>query len=287
MQHRILILVVGISLLAHGPAAAEDPDVIHIGLVDSLVKDLSPARKKILDSDFPDLVKEFTGFKSQVKQGGDPLAAAKKLEEGAWHLGVFQGIEFAWAQSKDAKVQPLILAVNSKEPVHGLLVVKKGSNLKGFTDLKGKDVRVLQSREHCRLFAEKEAGGDAKSYFGKVLPTRSAQEALDDVLLDKAQAAVVDTAAMEYYQDVHPGRHKRLEALAKSEQFPPTVIAYRQGGLSETALKRFQDGMLKANKTDRGREAMADVGITSFEPVPADFSKLLASIAKSYPPPGK
>src|SRR5437762_4959654 len=88
-----------------------DPDIIQVGIVDSLVKDLSPGKRKLLDSEFPNLMEEFTELKSAVLQGGDPFTAVKKLADGKWHLGVFQGVEFAWAQAKDAKLQPLMIAI--------------------------------------------------------------------------------------------------------------------------------------------------------------------------------
>jgi ABC-type phosphate/phosphonate transport system substrate-binding protein len=269
------------------PGGRTDPEVMHIGIVDSLVKDLSPGRKEIVDTDFPILVKDFTGFKSRVLQGGDPFAAARKLASGKWHLGVFQGVEFAWAQAGDPKLRPLLVAINKEPTNHALLVTKKDSSLKGFADLKGKSVYLLKSRAHCRLFADKGAGGDAKSFFGKLTRTSAAEDALDDVLRGKVQAAVVDVTALELYKLVNPGRFERLKVLAKSEPFPPTVVAYYQGGLSDAVLRKFRAGMQKANESDKGKDAMSSVRITAFEAVPADFPKMLANIAKAYPAPGK
>src|SRR4051812_13740842 len=100
MVHRISIVGVCMVLFVGAPLRAEDPEMIPIGIVDSLLTDLSPARSKLLDSEFPSLVQEFTGLKSQIARGGDPFAAGKKLAGSEWRLGVFQGIEFAWAQSK-------------------------------------------------------------------------------------------------------------------------------------------------------------------------------------------
>jgi ABC-type phosphate/phosphonate transport system substrate-binding protein len=264
-----------------------DPDIIAIGIVDSLVEALSPGKRTVLDSELPSLVEEFTGLKSRALQGGDPLTASKKLAAGEWHLGLFQGVEFGWAQAKEAKLKPLLIAVNRQPTIHALLLAKNDSRLKGFGDVKGKDIHVLQGRVHCPLFAAKAAQGDIKKFFGQVIPTPSVEEALDDILLDKVQAAVVDDVSLQTYKDVHPGRFKRLKVLAKSEPFPPTVVAYYEGSLSENILKKFRTGMLKANESARGREAMADVRITAFEAVPTDFQQLLSSVVKAYPPPAK
>jgi ABC-type phosphate/phosphonate transport system substrate-binding protein len=286
----IVILLLGLLAAGEGPRAAAQgagPEVVQIGIVDSLVVSLSPGKRKLLDAELPDLVLEFTGLKSRALQGGDPLTAVKKLAAGEWHLGLFQGVEFAWAQAADPKVKPLLLAINRQPTVHALLVAKSDSPVKGFANLKGKNVHILQSREHCRLFAAKAAQGDAKQFFGQAIPTTSVEEALDDILLDKVQAAVVDDVGLETYKQVHPGRFKRLKILAKSESFPPTVIAYYEGGLNEGIVNKFRAGMLKANDSTRGREAMADVRITAFESIPASFAELLKSVLKAYPPPAK
>ena len=286
MKKHIALLASCLVVFAASLTTAKDPDVIHIGMVDSLVKDLSPGKQKIIDADFPDMVKEFTGFGSKVLQGGNPFAGAKKLADGQWHLGVFQGVEFGWAQAKDPKLQPLMVAVGSQNSIHALVVAKKESALKGFDDLKGKAVVVLQGREHCRLFAEKGAGGDAKKSF-KVHGTNNAEMALDDVLRGKYAAAVVDSTAFENYREIQPGRFNRLKMLAQSEAFPASVIAYRQGSLSDKVLNQFKSGMLKANDSAKGRDLMANFNITAFHEPPADYAKQLSAITKAYPAPPK
>lgn len=274
-------------IFASTPLAASDPDVIRIGVVDSLVKDLTPGKRKLLDSEFPSLMLEFTGLKSEVVQGGEPWMAGKHFADGKWHLGVFQGVDFAWAQSKDPKLQPLMIAIGPKREIHAVLVVKKDSAAAGFADLNGKAVQLLQAREHCRLFAEKGAKAPLEQFFSKVTKTNSGEGALDEVLTGAAQAALVDTAALESYKEIQPGRFKRLKVLAESERFPSSVIGYREGVLSKDLLDKFKTGMLKANDSDRGRDLMADFRITSFEEVPADYAKQLSDILKAYPPPMK
>src|SRR5688572_29572779 len=181
MKYSIVALL-GSLLVGAAPALAQDPEVIKIGIVESLIKDLTPGKQKLLQTEFPDLVKDFTGFNSTVFQGGDPLSAGKKVAAEEWHLGVFQGVEFAWAQSKDKKLQPLTVAVNKQKTIQALLVALKDSKIEGFADLKGKDVHVLMAREHCRLFAEKGAGGNTEQFFGKLLPTNNTEEAFDNIL---------------------------------------------------------------------------------------------------------
>jgi len=152
-------------------------------------------------------------------------------------------------------------------------------------DLKGQKVYVLKSREACRLFAEKGAGGNPSVFFGKLIPARIPEDALDDVLRGKVQAAIVDSAALEIYKEVNPGRYDRLRVAARSEPFPPTVVAYYEGALNDQELRQFRTGMMKANESEKGREAMSSVSITAFQAVPANLPEVLREIAKAYPPP--
>ncbi len=287
MLHTLRAIALLVLLLALAPLGAKDPDVIQVGIVESLIKDLSPGKRKVIDSDFPDLVKDFTGFKSKADLGGDADTAVKNLEAGKWQLAVLQGVEFAWVQSKDPNLQPLMLAIDRQKALYALLVTGKDNSVQGFKDLQGKKVALLDAKEHCRLFAEKNAGGDPAKFFGKLEAVSSGESALDDILLKKVDADVVDNVALDSYKDINPGRFARLKVVAKSEQFPATVIVYRKGGLSEEALAKFRDGMLKANSTEKGRDAMANFRVTAFEPVPPDYPQELASVRKAYPPPGK
>jgi ABC-type phosphate/phosphonate transport system substrate-binding protein len=269
-------------LLAATFLGAQDPEVVHVGIAGSFVKGLSPGKQQLLEPEFESLVQDFTGLKSKVFKGGDHLEMVKKLETGEWHITICAGIEFAWAQAKNPKVQPFMIAVNKPREIHAVLAAKKDSPYKGFEDLKGKDVHLFEGKPHCRLFAAKH-GGDAL----KLAPITSAEAALDNVLTGKVQAAVVDNIALESYKSIHPGRYARLKPLLQSERFPPTTIAIWQGRLSDRVLKLFRDGMLKANNSEQGREAMANFRLVAFEPVPPDFSSELANIVKAYPPPEK
>ena len=264
------------------PTAAQDPDIVTFGIVDSLVADLTKGKKDFLKSEFTNLVNDFTTVKSSVFLGGDPLAAGQHLKDGKWHFGVFQGVEFARAQAKYPRLQPFMIATFKQPTLYALLIAKKGGNQTGFDDFKGKNVGVLDAREHCRLFAEKGAGGKA-DFFGKLSKSTNVEDTLDDVLLGKLDAAIVDNANFKVYKEIHPGRFEKLKVVMKSEYFPAPVIAYHSGALTEKTLNKLRDGMLRANKSEKGKEVMDTFRISSFATVPADYQQSLTSILKAYP----
>jgi ABC-type phosphate/phosphonate transport system substrate-binding protein len=299
MRHpwlRRAVLTLGLGLTAgivlnegagRGAFAQEpaDPAVLHIGIVDSLVKDLTPARKDLLNDEFADMVREFAGYKSKTFQGGDPWTAARKLAKGEWHIAVLPGVEFAWAQTRDPKLQPVLMAINGTETVQAIVMAKKESPLSAFADLKGKKAHLVKGRIECQLYVDKAAQGAPEKFFGTMSIAKNEENALDDVLRGKVDAAVVDNTDLDFYKRLYPGRFAALKELARSETFPPTVIAYQQGTLGEATVKKLRAGMRKANGSDKGRDAMAHVRITAFEEVPANFAQRLSNIVKAYPPP--
>ena len=168
-------------------------------------------------------------------------------------------------------------------------MVRNDSEATGVADLKGKAVSVpRRTREHCILFLERELklqGAEAKDYFGSVVNHASIEDALDDILRGKVQAALVDGVSLDTYEQVKSGCFARLKVLTKSEAFPAAVVAYKQGTLDKATLGKFRNGMINANQTSRGRDLMGMWKLTAFESIPEDFPQTLAAILKAYPAP--
>ena len=276
-----------LALVFTSPDILRAQEKVRIGLPDSLVKELSPGKQALVDSEFRDLVQEFTGLKADVFLGGSGFEAAQKLEAKEWDFAVLQGIEMAWLKDKYPTIRPLMIAANEPREIQAVAVVKKDGGAGGVSELKGQPVQMYKGKEHIRLFAHKQAGGDPNAFFGKFTQTASAETALDAVLTGAAAAALVDNVALESYKKIHPGRYARLKVAAESERFPSVAVAFKEGAVSEQLQKTFAAGMLKANKSDKGREAMANFRIATFEPVPEDYPQTLTSILKVYPPSSK
>src|SRR5207249_1192306 len=156
-------------------------------------------------------------------------------------------------------------------------------------DLKGKAVSVpRRSREHCLLFLDRECrlqGAEVKEFFGSVVNHANIEDALDDILRGKVQAALVDGVSLDTYEQVKSGCFARLRVLKQSEAFPAAVVAYKEGTLNAATLNKFRDGMINANQTSRGRDLMGMWKLTAFESIPADFQQTLGAILKAYPAP--
>jgi ABC-type phosphate/phosphonate transport system substrate-binding protein len=272
-------------------AAADDGHTVRIGLVSSLFRDTSESLMQIAMRPFQSLLEAQTGMSGRIVCGGCPEQLGQRLKEGEVHLGIFHGVEFAWAKAKYPKLKPLLLAVNKQPFLRAHLIVRADNKIKALNDLKGSAVGVpTLSREHCWLFLERRcvpAEQTPEKFFGRISRPRDACYAIDDVIDGSLQAAVIDDAELSAYCKEYPEFADKVKTLIRSETFPAAVIAYYPGTLDESLLDQFRSGMLSAKDRQQARHMMQLCRITSFEEVPEDFDKMLESIAKAYPPPAK
>jgi ABC-type phosphate/phosphonate transport system substrate-binding protein len=165
--------------------------------------------------------------------------------------------------------------------------VRSDNEASSIADLKGKVLSLPRySREQCRLYLNRicrEYGAEPPRFFARIVASPTMEDALDDVVRGKIQAAMVDGVSLECYEQVKSACFARLKVLKQSEIFPAAVIAYRQGALQADTLKRFRDGMIGASQNERGRDLMAMWKLTGFEDVPADYAQTLANILRAYP----
>jgi ABC-type phosphate/phosphonate transport system substrate-binding protein len=289
---RVLISVVVLfGLTARtAPLARADDTSLRVGIAGTFFHDVPKGLVKTITQPFATVMHEAAGLKGELVTGEDAFAVAKQLSGGAVQLAVFHGFEYAWVQQKYPQLRPFMVAVNSARPIQAYIVVKREKGAASFAELRGKDFAVpRRTKEHCRLFVAQQCQGNAKDhdkkFFGRISKPANVETALDDLGNGKFQATVIDANGLAFYRDLKPGRYARLKIIAKSEVFPPLVVAYKQGSLDAATLERIRNGLRAAPKTEMAREMMKLWGITAFEPVPEMFGETLIASLKAYPMP--
>lgn len=276
------------GLMQASLALAEDDHSVRIGLVSSLFRDTSEPLMQVIMRPFKSLLETQTGMRGRLVSGGDAHHLGQRLKEGDVHLGIFHGVEFAWAKAKFPQLKPLLIAVNQQPYLRAHLVVRDGSNIQSVEDLKGRMVGLPNlSREHCWLFLERRcvpAEQTPDKYFSRVSRPRDAAYAIDDVIDGTLHAAVIDDADLNAYRKKYPEQSARVKEVLSSETFPCAVIAYSPGILPDNLLEQFRSGMMAAKDSKQGRQMMNMCRVTSFEDVPEYFNRMLDEIAKAYPP---
>jgi ABC-type phosphate/phosphonate transport system substrate-binding protein len=296
-MQRLIILVCPLALgaaLAVAPSRAAPPaaSTVRIGMLSSMFKDVPPAMFNALSAPLYSLVQAQTGLKSDLVLVPTPDELWQQMDEGKIQFGVFHGFEFAWMKQKQPALHALMIAAPQYRPIRVFLVVHSTSTASEFGDVKDKALAFpTGSREYSKLFLDRSClalGKPAEAFFAKVTRPKTAEDALHDVVDNTTvQAAVVDGAAIQSFTERNPARAKRIKVIATSEVFPPSVVAYRDGSLDADVIRRFRDGMSNAHSTQLGRQLLSLMLMNGFEPIPSDYAKALADIAKAYPPPGE
>lgn len=276
----------GRAILCH----AGSPSELRLGVVETLFRDFHKSAVAYLTAPLRSLLETHTGLIGRLESTTDPLTLAKQLQEKQLDVAIFHGFEFAWARQKYPQLQPL-LVVGNPQPFQAHLIVSTASSFTTPSDLKGKALALpRQSRAHLYLFLERrcvEEGKEPKDYFSRMARPIDVTDALEMVLNNSVQAALVDHAQLEEYRNSQPGNSSRIRVLLQSEVFPTGVIAYRQGNLSDETLQRMRTGMIAAHKSPQGQEMLKLCRMPGFDLPPSDFDKLLQATAKAYPPPSR
>lgn len=270
------------------PARAADPE-LKIGMLSGMFRDQQPKVIEALSKPFRDLMTRHTGFNGDVEVVDDPHTLTDRLKQNKVQLGVYHGFEFAWAQQRCDDLVPLIVTCPPGGCVQGMVVVPADCPAKSLADLKECEVLIPRgAKAHTLVFLDKLRDGfddaDAK-------PTAKTDQTPDDVLTlvatGKAKAALVDVCAWEGYKVLHPGGCKALRVLAKSEEFPPAVVCFRKGTLTDDQVKQIREGLTASSKTPTGKMLMTLWNLKGFEAPPKGYQTSLDDILKAYPLPKK
>lgn len=290
-----LLAPLGIALSSASWVRAEDAKPpgagnLHIEITTSTFHGIpAPLIPAMLES-LRALVQAQTGLPARVGRSEEAVELGLRLAGGEVQVGVFQGVEFAWAQQQYPELRPLMIAVNQKKTLRSLLIVAADSSAGQFVDLQGKSLLLPRhSRIHCRLFLEagcRNAASKApEQFFGRLARVANAEDALDDLMEGQADAVLVDGISWDCYQERKPGRAGQLQVIQQSETFPPSVIGYHPGRLDPAKVNQFREGLLKTSQNPMGRQLMTLWKLSGFEQAPADLDGMLLNIAKHYPPP--
>lgn len=281
-----LVWAAFLFLLAARPAGAQQ--TLKIGVGSSLFRDTPPTLIEMVSRPLIALMEAQTGASGKMVVD-DVETLARKLKENHLQLSVFHGFEFAWVRRQHPALKPLVIVVARHTRLHAYLIVRQNCSAKCCADLKGKPLALpVISRGQLHLYLERRcpsAESDPRRFFSEVQRPVDADNALDDVLDGVAEVALVEQAGWDDFQKQKPGRAAKLKVLHQSETFPASVIAYHPGSLDETMVKRLREGLLTAERSERGKELLNMCRITGFAEVPDDYEKLLADILKAYPPP--
>jgi len=295
VSHRFRALIAlgcvlaSVHLAVAGDSEKANQPRTRIAIVKTLFREYPEPLMLALMEPFGFLWKAQTGRDSELT-AADPSDLGEMLAEGKVDIGVFHGIEFAWAQQKHPEFRPLFIAYNKEAHLQACLVARAEDKATGFDGLKGKSLALpLGQRIHCQLFMEKDCQKSAdtrpEEFFRKVTKPPNIEAALDELVDGVVDAAIVDVVGLESYKQRKPSRFGKIKMLQKSEIFPASVIAYRTGTFDSAGVDLLKERMGRATRNPLTQQLLTLWKLTAIEPVPPDFEETMANILKFYPPP--
>lgn len=273
-----------------GPVAgwADDKPVVHVGIPRSIFRDVPPVLLTFANQPFKDLMRTQTGYDGDIVNDPEAMNIARAIDVGKVQLGVFLGHEFAWAAQKYPDLQPLVCSVPKPKEIQAFLLVRHDCKAVHLGELKGQRlVLATGTRDHARLFLEKRQLDEMGSMSGFCSTGKAAtvHDALHKVIDNEADVTVADQAAWRYFQKLYPGPSQNLKVLAESAVFPPTVIAFKKGSMSDAQVAKVRDGLLTAHQSKQGGRLMNLIKVDKFDAVPAGYAEALKACLKAYPVP--
>lgn len=284
-------LLLGLALAAWPSLSAgkQAQPELRVGICDSLLAGIPAPLAPAMTQPLASLIESQTGFVGHCESGGDALELSAKVADGRMHLGIFTGVEFAWAKARRPELRALMLVINRDDHLQALTIVSKDSPASNFADLRqATAVMARRSRLHCLLYLDRRCRGcgcEPSGFFSRLQHLADTEDAIDDVVDGRATTAVVDKTCFESYLRRKPARAARVRVLDRSEVFPAGAVAYRPGVLDDETLRRLREGMIGARRTAFGRQLLTLWKMTAFEAVPHHYADMIGDILLHYPPP--
>src|SRR5262245_55279508 len=150
---RFAVALVAMPFALQPAVAQERPAPLKISIVQSQFRDVPSALVKLSFHPIQTLVKSETTLDSEFRIAKDMDELARQLAGNQVDLGVFHGVEFAWARQKHKDLRPLVIAVNQDRNLRAHLLVAANSPANRFGELQGQALALAKgTRLHCRLF---------------------------------------------------------------------------------------------------------------------------------------
>ncbi len=283
-----VLAVLAAGAFAGGLATAAEPaESLQIGMIQGMFRDVQPAMVQAMSKPLRDMIRKQTGLTGEVEICPDANALADKMKAKRLHLGVYHGFEFAWLRKANPDLVPLVITIPPARKLQACVVVQRDSKATSVADLKDETVLVPRgSKAHCFLYLDSlRAGLPATTAKPQAKSTLTSEEALDAVINGDSAAALLDASAILGYKNLQPGAFQHLRVLAESPTFPPTVLAYTKGTISDATVAKVRTLLTEANQNAAGRPLLMMWNVKGFEEIPADYEEHLTRIAKEFPEP--
>jgi ABC-type phosphate/phosphonate transport system substrate-binding protein len=280
-----LFFLLPLLALQAEPPMPRPEEPLKVGLMANIFGNLDQQKAVSQVKTMGDEVSKRTGVKADFTVVPDLPTLEKDLKAGKLQMAILHGIEYAWLRPSLGEARPLLIAVPEQTSLQSLVLTAANTPAKKLEDLKGQPFALSADTPfHVNFFLRRTVTGSPEQFF-RIQATKTSEDAMEDVIDDKAKATAVSESVWSNFQEIKPGRAKRLKVLLQSPHFPAPVLIVRSKDAADPKLvDRFEKSMLQIHESDAGRQTLTLWRLKSFQKVPAEFTQQLEMVAKQYPP---
>jgi ABC-type phosphate/phosphonate transport system substrate-binding protein len=279
-----LFLVAAVLAVFVSVASAQDDKPVKVALLESVFA--GQERDKVVQQirPFADLVQRDTGTKATFD-----IASYKEMvpafSRGEIQLVILTGLEYGWVRAKNDQARALVHASIDSGATQTVVVVGQNEKAADLKELGGATVALPERVPYLTEHYIKSVMGKPIEESFKVQRADNVDDALENVIDGKVQAAIVTKANIAVFAERKPGRYRRLKVLHQSPEFPPATVMYHTKYADKAALRRFEDALLRSTQNVEGQRVLTLYKLKGFEELPTNFDAKVAAIVKQFPEP--
>ena len=273
---RAAIATLALALGAAFPAAAQDPEVITIGVIP--FEEIQLTAEK-----FKGVVKTIEKASGKKVEWYFPTSYASLIEShrrGFVHIGYYGPESYIKAtEASDGKIEAFAQAMwgggpyrTKEDGYRSFIIVKSDSPYRSLADLTGRNLALVSASSTSgnlipKVELGKELNTKLSSHFKSVFYAGSHTAAALAVLQGRADAAAVADVTLDWAVDKKEFDGKAFRIIWKSSKLPLDPFAWRKDLLSPQLREKIAAAMLDLENTPEGKEFLKKTRSDKVEPV--------------------
>lgn len=211
---------------------------------------------------------------SSVVMFSDMASMVDAIRKGKLEMATIPSLDYLRIRKTVPLIPSFVGANNEGQGIHYVVITRKDSGIRSFSDLKGKSVLLppVSSYEPSHLWLEvllmKTVKEKRDTFFRQVMESPKISQAIMGVFFRKADAAIVTRAGLDISRQLNPQLETELIVLAESPSLNDMVVCMLPN-TSEKFRNNLSRSMLRLNETKSGRQLYTifqSGGMTLFKP---------------------
>ncbi|NVN91763.1 MAG: PhnD/SsuA/transferrin family substrate-binding protein [Desulfuromonadales bacterium] len=276
----LVILLGAILWVSPGYAAAEKNDgankVLRTGFLQRVFYDIDPRDAKAALEVQSREISRSLGLNTppQVLMFADMTAMTDALRLGELELATMPTVEYLRIRDSVPLIPSFVAASNNGQGTRYVVIARKDSGIRSFSDLKGKVILLPPMIRHelshiwLDVLLMKTGKGNRDVFFKQVKESPKVSHAIMAIFLRQANAAIITRAGLDTSRKLNPQLETQLTVLTESRNLSDGITC-----LIPTTPEKFRDKLSKAifrlNDSSGGRHMFSifqSSGIAPFKP---------------------